>query len=277
METMDRIKRLADFYLELMDLEKDKPFLEFTVSFDSEQMQQWSQGQAALAIAPPEIEAAGVFTHFYSVAKACQRWQVGPKPVTEEFLTGLEELSQAQREELIVSLFRVKGKNFKVPEEIKAPSGLLEFIAANAFKPLLKKYGDMVLSQVKISNWRKGYCPICGDQPTLAKLTGKDGHRELYCERCEMNWHFERLGCPYCEEEGASEASFIAIDENKQYRVYLCDKCKRYLKTVDERECGEVDLLCEDLATTALDEIAQAEGYQRGNHKDYCFSGVITR
>ena len=272
MDARTRTEKLAGFYLELMDLEKDNPSLEFTVSFDSEQIQKWSQGQAALAIAPPEIDTDSVFTRFYSVAKACQRWQAGPQPVTDEFLKNLTELTKSQRQEIILSLFLVERKNYKIIEEIKAPSGLLEFIAYNTFKSILKTYRETVLSQVKISDWMKGYCPVCGDQPTLAKLTGKDGHRELYCERCETSWCFKRLGCPYCDEASASEASFITFDENKQYRVYLCDKCNSYLKTVDERECGEVDLFCEDLATTELDEIAQAEGYQRGNHKDYCFS-----
>ena len=267
MDARTRTEKLAGFYLELMDLEKVNPSLECKVSFNSEQMQLWSQGQAALAIAPPEIEVASVFTHFYSVAKACQRWQVGPQSVTDELLKNLSELSQGQRQDLILSLFQVEGKNYKIFEEIKAPPGLLEFIAYNAFKPLLKNYGETLLGQLTITDWRKGHCPVCGDQPTLAKLTGKDGHRELYCQRCETSWRYERLGCPYCNEASPSEASFITLDENKQYRVYLCDRCNSYLKTVDERECGEVDLFCEDLATVELDEIARAEGYQRGNQR----------
>lgn len=267
MDARTRTEKLAGFFLELMDLENVTPSLECKVSFKPEQVQKWSQGQAALAIAPPEFDLAKAFRHFYSVAKACQRWQVGPQPVTDELLINLEELSQEQRQELILSLFMVEHKNYKVVEKLKAPAGLLEFIAYNAFKPLLKNYRDLALGQLAISEWLKGYCPICGDQPTLAKLTGEDGHRELYCQRCETSWRYERMGCPYCNEVTPAEASFFTLDDNKQYRVYLCDRCNSYLKTVDERECGEVDLFCEDLATSALDEIAQAEGYQRGNNR----------
>ncbi|WP_238473279.1 formate dehydrogenase accessory protein FdhE [Desulforamulus profundi] len=101
----------------------------------------------------------------------------------------------------------------------------------------------------------------------MAKLAGKEGYRKLYCGRCETEWRYRRLGCPYCKDENASQASFITMEDSKQYRIYLCERCKSYLKTIDERVCGEVDLFCEDLATVELDQLAQAEGYRRGDRR----------
>lgn len=267
METEKSTEKLAGFYLELMDLENANQSLEWKVSFDPEQIKRWSQGEAALAIAPPEIDEESVFARFCSVAKACQKWQTGPQLVTDEFIKSIEGLSKSQRQEFISSLFQVEGNKTKWVKDLNVPADLLEYIAYHTFKPLLKAYGENVREQIQIGDWINGYCPVCGDQPALAKLTGKDGHRRLYCGRCETDWRFKRLGCPYCDEYDASEASFITLDENKQYRVYLCDRCKSYLKTVDERVSGEIDLFCEDLATVELDALAQAEGYQRGDKR----------
>jgi FdhE protein len=267
METKLSTEKQANFYLELMDLENDIPPLEREVSFNPEQIKRWGQGESALAIAPPEVDTERIFTQFILVAKACQKWQVGPQPVTEQLITRLRELNKSQRHELISSLLRVDGNKAKWVKELNVSSSLLEYIARNTFKPLLKAYGEKVLGQVQISDWEQSYCPVCGDQPTIAKLTGEDGHRRLHCGRCETDWRFKRLGCPYCNDV-ADETYFITLDNKKEYRVYLCDKCKSYLKTVDERLTGEVDLFCADLATAELDTLVQAEGYRRGDSRE---------
>ncbi|MEG6617576.1 formate dehydrogenase accessory protein FdhE [Peptococcaceae bacterium 1198_IL3148] len=263
METKFSIEKQANFYLELMDMENDNLPLEWEVSFNPEQIKRWGQGESALAVAPPEVDAERIFTQFCLVAKACQKWQVGPQPVTDQFITTLEELDKPQRHQLISSLLQVDGNKAKWVKKLNVSSSQLEYIAGNTFKPLLKAYAKIVLGQVPISDWDKSYCPVCGDQPTIAKLTGEDGHRRLHCGRCETDWRFSRLGCPYCNNV-ADETYFITLDNKKEYRVYLCDSCKSYLKTVDERITGEVDLFCEDLATTELDNLVQAEGYRRG-------------
>lgn len=77
------------------------------------------------------------------------------------------------------------------------------------------------------------------------------------------------LACPYCRDDNASRATFLTLAEYKQYRIYLCHRCNSYLKTVDERVCGEVDLFCEDLATVYLDGLARAEGYRRGDGREW--------
>lgn len=265
METNANAEKQANFYLELMDLDNDNYSLEWEGSLSPEQMKRWSQGEAALAIAPPEVDVESIFSRFCLVAKACQKWQVGPQAVSEEFIENINRLNKSQRQEFIYSQLYVAGNKAKWSKELNVSANLLEYITRNTCKPLLKAYGEKVLGQLQLSDWTKGYCPVCGDQPTIAKLTGEDGHRRLHCGRCETDWRFKRLGCPYCNDT-ANEAYFIALDNNKQYRIYLCDKCKSYLKTVDERVAGEVDLFCEDLATLELDKLAQAGGYQRGDN-----------
>lgn len=267
METKVKAEKQAGFYLELMELENEHPPLELAVSFNPEQIKRWGQGEPALAVSPPELDLERIFTQFCLVTKACQKWQVGPQAVTEQLLTTLQKLDKSRRQELMSALLRVDGNRAKWAKELNVSSRLLAYIACNTFRPLLKAYRDKVLQQVPINDWEKGYCPVCGDQPTMSKLTGEDGHRRLYCGRCETDWRYRRLGCPYCDDL-ANEAYFITLDDKREYRIYLCDGCKSYLKTVDERLTGEVDLFCVDLATAELDHLVQSEGYQRGDSRE---------
>ncbi|AEG58716.1 formate dehydrogenase accessory protein FdhE [Desulforamulus ruminis] len=268
METKKNTMRKANFHLELMDLGNDNPPFEWKESLNPKQMKRWERGEAALAVAPPKIESEKMFVRFVAVAKACQKWRAGPEPASDEFIKSLQELDKCQKEGLMLALFPVERNRDQWAKLLNVTGAQLAYIAYHTFKPLLKFYGEKVSAQVSISHWLKNYCPVCGDQPTMAKLSGQDGHRKLYCGRCETHWRYKRSGCPYCNEDD-SEASFFTLDDNRQYRVYLCDHCKSYLKTVDERECGEVDLFCEDILTVELDELAHNEGYQRGGTEHY--------
>lgn len=268
METKNNYEKLANFYLEVMDLGNDAAALECKLTLDSEQVKRWEQGVAALALIPPTIDPVKMFDRFYSVVQACHKWQAGPRPVSEAFLKALQDMDKPTQEEFINSLFKVNGHKTAWAKRLSISVELLDFLAQGTFKPLLKSYGGEVAKQLPFGDWTHSHCPVCGDQPTMAKLAGQEGYRKLFCGRCETEWRYKRLGCPYCKDENASKTSFITLDDHKQYRVYLCEHCKSYLKTVDERVTGEVDLFCEDLATVELDQLAQAEGYQRGDKRE---------
>ena len=49
----------------------------------------------------------------------------------------------------------------------------------------------------------------------------------------------------------------------EKYRVYFCEKCHGYIKTVDEGKTGDgpLNLLWEDINTVQLDILAMREGY----------------
>lgn len=267
MEMKNNTEKLANFYLEVMELENDTEALEWKVVLDPQQLKQREEGEATLALVPPELPWEKVYERFCSVARSCQKWQAGPQHVSDAFLKALEEVDESQRKSFITSLFKVDGQLVKWAKQLEVPVDLLDFIARVTFKPFFKTYREAVLEQVQLNDWIKGHCPVCGDQPTTAKLAGKEGYRKLYCGRGETEWRYRRLGCPYCKDENTSKALFITMDDSKQYRIYLCERCKSNLKTIDERACGEVDLFCEDLATVELDQLAQAEGYRRGDRR----------
>ena len=110
----------------------------------------------------------------------------------------------------------------------------------------------------------------------MAKFRRDDGKRILECSLCATNWSFMRVKCPFCENNDKDSLRFFFVDEKSPYRVDVCDKCKRYIKTVDERKLPknqEVVLVIEDIATSYLDILAEKEKYANC-HSDQVVAAV---
>ncbi len=130
-----------------------------------------------------------------------------------------------------------------------------------ALKPYLEWAAERVLPHLEQERWKRGYCPVCGGAPDFATLEEESGARHLLCSRCNAQWSFRRLGCPFC---GTTDHTKIVYypSEDEVYRLYVCQECNRYLKTIDLREVErEVLLAAERITTVAMDAAAHAEGY----------------
>ena len=146
-----------------------------------------------------------------------------------------------------------------------ADEALLKNIIHASLKPFLVNYSRALLGSVDQENWRQGYCPICGGNPDIAFLETERGARWLVCSRCDAEWLFQRLECPYCRNKDQSALSYFTDDEGL-YRLYLCDQCKHYLKTVDLRKAkSEVLIPLERVLTLDIDRQAQEYGYSPCN------------
>ncbi|RZB34688.1 MAG: FdhE protein [Desulfobacteraceae bacterium Eth-SRB1] len=158
----------------------------------------------------------------------------------------------------------LKEEKLKDIENIDLDINLLQFLVFHSLKPSLKESAQAVKSKLENSNWTKGYCPVCGHHPYMAALR-ENGKKYVKCSFCGHEWSIERILCPFCDNKDHEQLRYIKADGEEGYRVYLCDKCKRYLKTVDERTIENVvDLDMEDVATLHLDIIAEKEGYRKG-------------
>ena len=125
--------------------------------------------------------------------------------------------------------------------------------------PYLQLACDLVLPRVALDLWYREYCPICGGRPVFAALTSNTGPRTLFCPRCHGEWSFGRVGCPFCK---SSEAQTYYAGGEGRYRLYVCEACNRYLKTVDFREKGpELCLAVECLVTISMDIAARERGF----------------
>jgi len=149
------------------------------------------------------------------------------------------------------------------PEERdeKAVASLSQLTTDLALKPYLEWAAEQVLPHVNQQRWKRSYCPVCGGPPDLAILTEESGARHLVCSRCNSQWLYQRLGCPFCHTSDHTKISYYPSDDDV-YRLYVCEECGRYLKTVDMRKARHRILVeAERITTVDLDLAARQEGY----------------
>ncbi len=141
--------------------------------------------------------------------------------------------------------------------------GIRDFLVFHSIKPSIEANLEQIAPKIKDFSWSKGYCPVCGEHPFIAALR-ENGKRFAKCSLCGYEWQIERIFCPFCGNRDHQRIKYFEAEGEKEYRVYLCENCKAYLKTIDEREIeGEVDLELEDIVTVHLDVLAERQGYKK--------------
>ena len=97
-----------------------------------------------------------------------------------------------------------------------------------------------------------------------AYLEEKEGARWLVCSRCDTEWLFRRFECPYCNNNDQAKLGYFT-DDKGLYRLYFCEKCRKYIKAIDLRITEEKILFpVERILTLDIDSQALAEGYEPG-------------
>lgn len=147
--------------------------------------------------------------------------------------------------------------------EIEKP--VLGFITYNSLKPCLCAGAVQLSAYLNTSEpWLKGYCPICGSAPILSILEG-EGARSLICSFCWHIWPVKRVYCPFCDSSNTKDLHYFFSEEETDLRVDLCDKCRKYLKTVDTRNADRLIYPpLEQVSTLHLDIKAREEGFEAG-------------
>jgi FdhE protein len=157
-----------------------------------------------------------------------------------------------------------------ISAEYQVGTDFLLFLGLNLAQVELELHADELKNRVDQETWLKGVCPVCGSLPAIQRLVRDDGRRMLRCSLCSTEWYFKRVMCPFCENEDHNTLRYFFVDESSPidkpaFRVDVCDKCKSYIKTLDERKLPESekpDLYVENLSTLYLDMLAQRDGYK---------------
>ena len=140
---------------------------------------------------------------------------------------------------------------------------LLSFVLGTTLKPFLSAYSEVLLPLIEQASWHRRYCPICGGKPDFAFLDRERGARWLLCSRCDAEWLFLRLGCPYCENQKQTSLAYFTNDEGR-YRLFVCEECQSYIKAIDMRRAqADVLLSLERVLTLDIDRQAQEAGYKK--------------
>jgi FdhE protein len=152
----------------------------------------------------------------------------------------------------------------RIAVEMGIDQGVMNFLLHTTIKPFVEAFASHLRDMVDEDVWDKGYCPVCGSQPLMGELKGEEGKRTWTCSFCESQWRGKRLMCPFCENTDHKTLRYFYTEKEKAYRIDVCDKCKRYIKTVDARQLSdEIFLPVEDLATLHLDILAAEKGFKR--------------
>jgi FdhE protein len=108
-------------------------------------------------------------------------------------------------------------------------------------------------------------CPFCGRKPGVGILRplGDGGQRSLMCSFCLAEWTFRRIVCANCGEEDHKKLPVYSATQFEHMRVECCERCKRYLKTVDLTKTGLADPVVDELASIPLDLWARERGYEK--------------
>jgi FdhE protein len=143
----------------------------------------------------------------------------------------------------------------------------LKFMAITLARPLFELAAAEVKDRVNGYSWWKNYCPACGSEPFMAWIRKGDNMRFLGCSLCGSEWTFDRVTCPFCNNKDQKSLKNYYYHEESAHRLYGCDKCKRYIKCVDQRKMEltkTLNLSVEDVATLYLDTLALEKGYVPG-------------
>jgi len=161
----------------------------------------------------------------------------------------------------------------RVAGEGAIDKGVMNFLLYTTIKPFVETMASHLADKVNEELWDKGCCPICGSQPLMGELRGEEGKRIWMCSFCGSQWRGKRLMCPFCENTDHRTLRYFYTEKEKAYRIDVCDKCKRYVKTVDTRQLAhEIFLPVEDLATLHLDILAADKGFKR---ESFDFLGIF--
>ena len=149
----------------------------------------------------------------------------------------------------------------RLPESPRA----LSFLAASALWPGLNA-AALALAKHLPENLPhdRGHCPLCGNLPYITFLREKEGLRFGACSFCGHEHRVRRICCPYCDEGDTAKLKLFRVAEYPGVVVGVCETCSMYVKTLDYRELDKTVLpSLDDMATVALDVLAQGQGYKR--------------
>jgi hypothetical protein len=150
-------------------------------------------------------------------------------------------------------------------EPIPVDVRTLILMSRELVKPFYHVLAGQVGETASFKHWIGGCCPVCGDMPAFARLSKEEeGKRYLWCAACDLEWAFRRMCCPYCGNTDHKKLKFLTTNHREELRVDVCEECKGYIKTMDERKTGGEDptsFIKENTASLFLDITAGEKGY----------------
>jgi len=153
----------------------------------------------------------------------------------------------------------------KISDEMGIDKEVLAFIVFNSLKPSISVFAEWTARQMNdIHKNDYDRCPICGSPPALSILDD-NGKRFLECGFCSYIWLTKRIYCPYCGNEDHESLIYFSIENEDLYRVDVCERCGKFIKTIDTRNSSRtIYTPLENLCTYHLNIKFEEMGYKTG-------------
>ena len=143
-----------------------------------------------------------------------------------------------------------------------------EYLARAAAGPVLEALGPAAGAACSGAKAPLG-CPRCGGLPQVSYLSegGEalvSGPRMLLCCRCSESWIHQRMTCVGCGEQTTAKLPIFADAERFPHlRADACERCRRYVITVDIRKDPEAVPVVDELTALPLDLYVQERGFAK--------------
>jgi FdhE protein len=141
------------------------------------------------------------------------------------------------------------------------------FLARAATAPVLEALPELARA-IPIAGEER-FCPQCGGSPQVSVFVDSGealvtGQRRLVCARCANEWVYPRMTCVACGETEGSKLVVLADPEQLPHlRADACERCKRYIVSVDARLEGHAVPVVDELAALPLDITAVERGFTK--------------
>ncbi|NPV89849.1 MAG: formate dehydrogenase accessory protein FdhE [Firmicutes bacterium] len=143
---------------------------------------------------------------------------------------------------------------------------VLLFTAEHSLRPLIRAFARLYYEswlEIGVKHWNSpASCPFCGSDAHISRIRNEDGRRFMFCERCFTEWEVRYLYCVHCNNDEPGSIRIMNLENDTAHKLYLCEKCKSYMKTYDERQTLQtVDMYIASVQTIYLDLLAEEKGY----------------
>jgi FdhE protein len=142
---------------------------------------------------------------------------------------------------------------------------LILFVVETVLQPFAGQRAIQLMLRPNLDSRAPMHCPRCAALPVAAVLReeGQGAKRFLLCALCLTEWECLRIVCPACGEQQFDKLPVYTAEQFAHVRVDACDRCRRYVKTVDLTKDGLAVPCVDDIASVSLDLWARERGYDR--------------
>ena len=145
----------------------------------------------------------------------------------------------------------------RLSEKFGIEPSLLLFIFETPVRPFFEELARRVEKEV-IETWWDPFCPVCGRNSTVARMRQKK--RYMSCTYCGAQYLVDLFQCINCGNKEPASLGFVAFKDHPEYELNYCEKCKHYVKVLDDdRLAGKIPQGLEDLLTRDLDILAAGQ------------------